>query len=214
VAMGTWGAKAFQNDSAADWLAELEAGGIAMLRATLEGVADTAQDDEVDVDDGASAIAAAEIVAAALGRGRDRLTIAANAWLDRNQGVVVPEDMALATHAVKRVVSGESELRALWDESGPASPWHADVRTLLERLAGEADAVTGIAPATNARQPSRPRKVNERDKQVLVTFLRARGLEPTAQQMARIRTSQDDAEIRRWLSRAVDAPSVAAVLDE
>jgi hypothetical protein len=90
VAMGTWGAKAFQNDSAADWLAELEAGGIS---------------------------------------------------------IVVPEDMTLATRAVKRVVSGESELRALWDESRPASPWHADVRTLLERRAGEADAVTGIAPA-------------------------------------------------------------------
>ena len=53
----------------------------------------------------------------------------------------------------------------------------------------------------------------ERDKQVLVTFLRARGLEPTAQQMARIDASQDAEEIRRWLARALDASSVAAVLD-
>jgi uncharacterized membrane-anchored protein len=32
--------------------------------------------------------------------------------------------------------------------------------------------------------------------------------------MARIHASQDRGKIRRWLSRAVDAPSVAAVLDE
>jgi len=212
--MGTWGAKAFQNDSAVDWLAELETSGVAALRATLSRVADTAQDASVDVDDGAAAIAAAEIVAAALGHGRDRLTIGAGAWLDRNQGILLLEDRTLANRAVKRVLSGESELRTLWDEGGPGGAWHADVCTLLDRLAGEDDAAKATAPSTNTQEPSRPEGVDKRAKQVLLTFLRARGLEPTAQQMARIRASQDTAEIRRWLGRAVDAPSVAAVLDE
>ena len=66
----------------------------------------------------------------------------------------------------------------------------------------------------SAPKASRRTGVDERDKQVLLAFLQARGLEPNAQQLARIRASQDEEEIRRWLSRAIDAPSVADVLDE
>ena len=211
--MGAWGEKTYENDSALDWLGELEAEGVAFLRGTLSRVADTDQEDYLDVDDGTSAIAAAEIVAAALGHGRDRLTETATAWLDANQGTVVPEDLTLANRAVERVLTGGSELRALWDENGEDNGWHADVRVLLERLAGGTGAVTSIAPAANHAKPSQRAPVGERDKQVLVTFLRARGLEPTARQMERISASQDAEEIRRWLARAVDAPSVAALLD-
>ena len=56
--MGAWGEKTFQNDSSLEWLAELEAGGVALLRGTLSRVADTDQEDYLDVDDGTSAIAA------------------------------------------------------------------------------------------------------------------------------------------------------------
>jgi hypothetical protein len=211
--MGAWGEKTFQNDSSLDWLAELDAGGVEMLRDTLSRVADTDQEDYLDVDDGTSAIAAAEIVAAALGHGRDRLTEAAITWLDANPGALVAEDLTLANRAVERVLAGESELRALWDENGPDNAWHLDVRILLDRLAGGAGADTSTLSAANKAKPSRRPPVGERDKQVLVTFLRARGLEPTAQEMARISASQDAEEIRRWLIRAVEAPSVAAVLD-
>ncbi len=212
--MGAWGEKAFQNDAAVDWLDDLEEGGPATLRDTLSRVVDTAEDDEVDVDDGASAIAAAEIVAAALGCGRDRLPIAAGAWLDRHPGVLTVEDRTLAYQAVNRVLGGSSELRALWDESGPESAWHTDVRVLVERLGGKGAAAAGTASASHGREASRPKKVDERSKQVLLTFLSARGLEPTPKQMLRIRASQDPEEIRRWLAGAVDAPSVAAVLDD
>jgi hypothetical protein len=212
--MGAWGEKAFQNDSALDWLAELEAGGVAALRSTLSRVADTDEEDWVDVDDGASAIAAAEIVAAALRPGRDRLTKAASTWLDAHQGSLVAEDLNLANRAVKRVLAGGSELRALWDENGPDSAWHTDMRLLLERLTTDTGTVASAALTSDTKKTSRRARVDERSKQALVTFLRARGLEPTAQQMARIRASQDAEELRRWLSRAVHAPSVAAVLDE
>ena len=50
--MGAWGAKAFENDSALDWFAELEANGVTALRSILSRVADTAEDDYLDVDDG------------------------------------------------------------------------------------------------------------------------------------------------------------------
>ena len=180
----------------------------------LSSVATTDEDDSVDVDDGAAAIAAAEIVAAALGHGRDRVTTEIGAWLDSHSRSLIPDDAALARRAVERVLGAGSELCSLWDEGGLENAWRADVEVLLTRLAETAGAAESTSTMVNPLGTERPRAVGERDKQVLVTFLQARGLEPTAQQMWRIRTSRDLAQIRRWLARAVDAPSVAAVLDD
>jgi hypothetical protein len=52
-----------------------------------------------------------------------------------------------------------------------------------------------------------------RMKTVLLTFLAARGLVPTEEQHARIVAATDD-QIRDWLGRAPDVPTVAALLDE
>ncbi|CAN5922775.1 hypothetical protein BH11MYX4_BH11MYX4_12900 [soil metagenome] len=202
--MGAWGEKAFENDSALDWLADLEAEGVDALRDLLASVADTDDEEYLDVDDGAAAIAAAEIVAAARGRGRDRLTKEVIAWLDGNAPDLVAEDLVLACRAVERVVAGNSELRELWEEGSSDSPWHADVRTLLERLGSTAR----IGAPQRAHE-----KASETEKQALLTFLHARGLEPTKEQLARIVASENAAEVRGWLARALLAPSVAAVLD-
>jgi len=132
--MGAWGEKAFENDSALDWIAELESAGVDLLRDALLCVAETDNDDFVDVDDGSAVIAAAEIVAAALGRGRDRLTSAARAWLDQNPEAIVLNDLELARRAVERVLGSGSELRELWDETGADNPWLDDVGVLVGRL--------------------------------------------------------------------------------
>jgi hypothetical protein len=131
--MGAWGEKAFQNDSALDWVAELEAKGVSAVRRALSTTAETPADEYLDSDDGSSALAAAEIVAAALGRGRDRVTKNVIAWLDANAAAIVPADMVVARQAVERVLADNSELRSLWGETGE-SKWHADVRILLTRL--------------------------------------------------------------------------------
>ena len=203
--MGAWGEKAFENDSALDWLNDLESEGVDALRDLLARVTDTDEEDYLDVDDGASAIAAAEIVAAARGRGRDRLTKPVLAWLDANADDLVEQDLILAARAVERVVAGNSELRELWEDGGPDSPWHADVRTLLTRLGSTAR----IGAPQRAFE-----KAEETEKQALLAFLHARGLEPTEAQLARIATSENAAEVRSWLARALLAPSVDAVLDD
>ena len=207
--MGAWGEKAFENDSALDWLAEFEGQGVPALRSILSTVAQTEEDDHLDMDDGAPAIAAAEIVAAALGHGRDRVPQRVNTWLDANAGAILAEDVVPARRAVERVLAANSELRALWDDSGPHTAWNADTRVLLIRLGGNPDVAEGTA-----RKPTTARAAGqqEQSKTALLTFLRARGLEPDEQQMDRIRVSSDDAEIRLWLARAIDAPSVEAVL--
>jgi hypothetical protein len=208
--MGAWGGQAFQNDAALDWLSVLEAGGVAELRGLLARVADSESDDYVDVDDGSAVIAAAEIVAATLPFGQDRLTNEGKSWLDANATDLGPEDLALARRAVERVLAGESELRALWDANGPESEWHADVRVLLVRLGGDVDLVGPPVVEAATHEES----VDEGSKQMLLTFLMMRGLPVSEAQRARIWSARDREEIRRWLARVVDTTSVAALLDE
>jgi hypothetical protein len=207
--MGAWGEKAFQNDSALDWLAELQAAGVELLRDTLSRVAETHADELVDVDDGAAAIAAAEIVAAALGRGRERLPAEACEWLDVNQGIIALDELGLANRAAQRVLGHNSELRALWDEGGADNAWLADVHALLQKLGGDAEATR----PEGSNEATSPRHVGKHEKQALIAFLGARGLTVGATQLARIQWSTDLAEIRRWLARAPEITSVEALFD-
>jgi hypothetical protein len=214
--MGAWGEKAFENDSALDWLAELEAGGVHAVRTALETVTQTDEGEYLDVDAGAHAIAAAEIVAVALGQAGDRVPPQVASWLEANAGAVDTEDLALARKAVERVLAANSELRGLWDDIGASTPWHADVMSLLTRLGGNPS--LSARPVARASQTlphlATPKAAGQHEqlKAALLTFLRTRGLEPDEQQIEQIRASHDEEEIRVWLSRAIDARSMDAVL--
>ncbi|MFZ5889604.1 MAG: DUF4259 domain-containing protein [Myxococcota bacterium] len=210
--MGSWSEKAFDNDSALDWIAELEAGGIAALRATLSRAADATQGAYLDVDDGAAAIAAAEVVAAALEHDSEELPRSVAAWLDSNERLLNTEDQLLARRAVQRVLAAASELSELWNEHGAENPWRTQVLALLTRLGG--DASEQAPPSSASESAAADSFVFDRQKQVLVTFLSARGLGINAQQRARIEACRDAAQMRRWLARAVSAPSIKAVLDD
>ena len=204
--MGAWGEKAFQNDSALDWLDELEADGLPALHDILAAVAGSPADDYLDVDEGSPAIAAAEIVAAALGHGRDRIPKRVIRWLDANASAITADDLVLARRAVERVVAEGSELRELWDDAGLDSEWHADVRILLTRLGG--DPSTVLAAAGDADDPD---ETDDQLRLAVLMFLRVRGLQPTEAQLARIQASTDGSELRRWAERAATAASVDAM---
>jgi hypothetical protein len=132
--MGTWGHGSFANDSALDWLGELREGDASLVRAALEAVADADEDAYLEFDECAAALAAAELVAASLGKGHDRLDKDAASWLPAHVATVQAVGAQLAHRAVERVF-GQSELRELWDENGPDTEWHTDVRKLLILLA-------------------------------------------------------------------------------
>lgn len=132
-AMGAWGHGTFDNDSAHDWLFELEGEGADKLGEALDAVADASDDTYLEVDECSAALAGAEIVAAAHGRGDDRLIEEAAAWLATNRDAAREIALDRARRAVARVYE-RSELRELWDENGEDTAWHADVRALLGRL--------------------------------------------------------------------------------
>jgi hypothetical protein len=132
--MGAWGHGSFDNDPASDWLGELEDDDAALVE-TLDAVANAAG--YVEVDDASAALAAAEIVVAAQGRGQDRLSDDAARWLASHREVALGVDLEVTRRAVERVWE-DSELRELWDDEGEATGWHAEVGELRRRLRARA----------------------------------------------------------------------------
>jgi hypothetical protein len=132
--MGAWGHKSFENDSALDWLGDLADGESSLVGEALDAITHADEDAYLEVDEATAALAAAELVAAGLGKGDDRLNEDAAAWLEQHRPVAQGIGATRARKAVERVYKA-SELRELWDENGEDTEWHADVRELLARLA-------------------------------------------------------------------------------
>jgi hypothetical protein len=126
--MGAWGIHFDECDGSLDFLGE---------------VRDSRDWSEVDMrirdyvadggyDDGEEALAAAELVAAALGSPSPRLEPGLASWAAEHE----PEALALRADAVTAVtlVRDSSELSELWADADEAAGWHGSVEALLVRL--------------------------------------------------------------------------------
>jgi hypothetical protein len=132
--MGTWGVGPFDNDEAADWLAALvDVDDATLLHEALDEVAAAGEGEEVEPGWAAVALAAAEVVAAGLGRGGVGLPDEARDWLERHPRVVTDAHLEPARAAVRHVLDA-SELRDLWLASADGDDWLRRTRDLLERL--------------------------------------------------------------------------------
>ena len=151
--MGAWGPGNFENDTAVDWISDVEDGGAAVVQEALLRVADAG--DYIESTEGCEALAAAELVAAALGRPPvapenpevaervPELVEFAEGATDEaiDLAARMPElaDFAdLARRAVAAVVDPKrSELYQLWLEDGQPEDddeWIAVVNNLRVRL--------------------------------------------------------------------------------
>ena len=148
--MGAWGSGSFENDTAYDWIRELERQTAEdapdFLREALSAVADAPDGEYIDSDEGSAALAAAEVVAAALGRpatapvqefvGTDPvegLPGGVRTWLAAHPFTPPKDLIDLARRAVRRARSDGSELKELWDDAGDES-WARVVDDLEQRL--------------------------------------------------------------------------------
>ncbi len=130
--MGAWGRGPFDNDSACDWLSvaeELDDADEA-IRGALEVALDI---DYLEVDEGSAVVAAASVLAAALGKATlEGAPDAANELVSRLDS---PGRLrALAVRALDRVLGKSSELAALWAE-GDGNEWREATRALRDALA-------------------------------------------------------------------------------
>ena len=132
--MGAWGTAAFDNDDASDWVYELEKDGIAAVEAALK---EALGPQELETPTDVNAIAAGEVIAAALGRPvdglRDDIVGLANALAPS----ITPEHAARARTAVERVLAG-SEVAELWAETEDDDEWRGLVEDLIRRLSADA----------------------------------------------------------------------------
>jgi len=133
--MGAWSIHAFANDDAADFAAELESGESAEPLSRAIAAVD-GQAGYLEAPAAARALAAAELVAAGLGRPCSALEgeVSASAWFERTRFVPPPALVEQARRAVDRVMADDSELRELWEDSADAGAWKAEVTGLRERL--------------------------------------------------------------------------------
>ena len=136
--MGAWGTGIFENDSALDWFGDYEYQGASTVILTLFEVSETPNDDYLDVDMGASALAACEVVATAYGfppkNEEDEFItqLSLHAVAIRNTDGLV----AFSLKALDRVMDENSELLELWEESGGENEasFRSNVLDLRERL--------------------------------------------------------------------------------
>ena len=149
--MGTWGEGPFDNDAAQDWLEALceSEDAFTLLYNTLVFAAETPEEDYLEVDDGQTAVAAAEVVAVLLGSADPRRPpepdlvhwVRANGHLFHDDLFVEDDEerpvdaffTTLARGALMRVTGPQSELKALWRESADKT-WSLGVERLNVRL--------------------------------------------------------------------------------
>ena len=132
--MGAWGVGIYDNDDAADWVAELEDGGLAVVSAALSTIVDG---DYVEAPEGARAVAAADVVARLRSGGGEESPYCEGvvAWVRANAQSPTTTIVDLALRALERVRGHDSELRELWDENAESLPeWLAVVAEVERRL--------------------------------------------------------------------------------
>jgi uncharacterized protein DUF4259 len=132
--MGTWGPGPFQNDAAADFLAEAAAAPARSVSQQLREIAKSPADRYLEFDTGAAGWAACELVALALGYGD--ASILDDQILDL-AGKLRPKeaDRSLALQALPRLVDrARSELAQLWHQGGDGARFDESVAALRARL--------------------------------------------------------------------------------
>ena len=131
--MGAWGENTFENDDAADWLAEFcdEPGEDSLLDAFA--VVNDADEDYLEAPESSAALAAAELVAGLHGQPPADLPARARECLENFKLKPSAALLAAAQKAVARVQT-DSELKELWEESNGAAQWQTAVQNLAKRL--------------------------------------------------------------------------------
>jgi hypothetical protein len=129
---GAWGEGSFENDDALDWVARCtQSSGIALLSLTLNAIVEA---EYIEAPDGSAAVAAVEVVAAALGKPSTKLPAELRAWIQRQSADKISQLAPLAKKALGRIQDPKvSELKQLWSEGKP-NKWNAAIAELSARL--------------------------------------------------------------------------------
>lgn len=131
--MNIWDTGSFDNDAAQDFVAELLEDGAPALQEALDVVTDP-DTDFVAAEEGARAVAAAEVVAAQLGGDSSAISDPAlQRWLEQAPTLEPLREVARA--ALERLQSKDSDLAHAWEDDEDAQRWRGNVQRLRDALA-------------------------------------------------------------------------------
>lgn len=134
--MGAWSHEPFGNDTAGDWVYELEdAIGLDLLEETLDNV--LVEDEEyLEAPEAEEALAAVEVIVHLVGKGAGfgKLPEAVADWIE--SCTVKPEQPLIekALAALERIAGEDSELRELWQESDDFEAWKTSLEARTQAL--------------------------------------------------------------------------------
>ncbi|TIV70219.1 MAG: DUF4259 domain-containing protein [Mesorhizobium sp.] len=128
--MGAWGFKIFENDDAADFVAEFENSGAVAVADALDAAC--SNPDYIEAPDGSVALAAAAIVAAANGKSEFLSEPAGTMLRTVSNWQALSGLKGKAIQAVECVSGPNSELMELWAEAAPADA--ANFKNEVNRL--------------------------------------------------------------------------------
>ncbi len=131
--MNLWGTGPLDNDAAKDFVNEALHDGDYALAEAFDVVLDPDMD-FIEAEEGFRAVAAAEILVAALTQDTSRLTDAGlRVWVQNADANALAALKTSARNALKRVPSDQSELPDLWEDEEDLQAWQAEI----ERLRGQ-----------------------------------------------------------------------------
>lgn len=134
--MGTWDTGPFENDNAMDWVGNLtESKDMSAIESALDAV-NECEDEFIEAPDCETALAAAEVVAALLGKACDTIPQEVAGWV---KGKSKPNDALVrkARNAVAEIGTDRSELLDLYKEAEPEhlQKWLRSIEEVKQRLA-------------------------------------------------------------------------------
>lgn len=135
--MESWGGSVLENEAASRWCEEFAADGtLNVIREALNVAAGRPDDEDLDAEEAARALAAAEVVAAAAARIEtpEALPAGVLSWASEHPEAGEPEVRALARRAIDRTIGGRCELADQWSSAGEERGWRVTVDGLLDRL--------------------------------------------------------------------------------
>jgi hypothetical protein len=136
-AMGCWAIDSFGNDDAADWLSELTAAAdLTPARRTVSALLSEAG--YLDAPYSTEALAAIEVVAAALGRPTPsaRSQSSLMTWVAHVKPIADASLVSDSARAIERILGPDSELRELWEDTDDFGEWQINVEQLRAALRG------------------------------------------------------------------------------
>lgn len=134
--MGTWAIDSFGNDDACDWTYELErVRDLSPVEEALDAVL-SCDEEGVEASDATEAIAAIEVIARLQGNWGKRSAYSERLdnWVEANKILPSVALVQKAHLAIDLILSDNSELRELWQETGDYEAWVVSVNELKNRV--------------------------------------------------------------------------------